>query len=139
MQPDFLAGPGFLVGLFLGVLLGWVTLWSFLNPQVGRIAARIVAVAAIGFGVAWTVTPIADSLNGVSDPHYDSPLGKGGFGVALGWGLGGLALGILVLVLSFLRPARKTGPPMEKGKEGTTGAGADRGPALTVDRDPPVA
>jgi hypothetical protein len=128
MQPDILAGPGILVGLFLGVLVGWVTLWSFLNPQVGRVVARIVAVAAIGFGVVWTVTPIGDSLNGVSDPQYHSPLGKGGFGVALGWGIGGLALGILVLVLSFLRPARKAGVSTEKGKDGQGLGAGHQGP-----------
>jgi hypothetical protein len=64
--------------------------------------------------VAWTVTPIGDSLAGVSDPHYDSPLGKGGFGVALGWGAGGLVLGITTLILTFLRPGGKASAAREE-------------------------
>jgi hypothetical protein len=128
MQPDVFGGPGFLVGLFLGVLLGWVTLWSFLNPQVGRVVARIVAVVAIGFGVVWVVTAIGDSLNGTSNQRYESPLGQGGFGAALGWGSGGLALGIAVLVLSFLRPPGKAGAPGGPGKEVAPDAGGSAAP-----------
>jgi hypothetical protein len=48
MPTDWFSGPGFVTGLALGVVVGWVTLWSFLNPHVGRLVARICAVAAVG-------------------------------------------------------------------------------------------
>jgi hypothetical protein len=103
MPDNLLTGPGFLIGFFLGVLVGWVTLWSFLNPQVGRIVARIFAVLALGIGVCWIVIPIADLLHGETNPQYESFFGQGGFGSGLGWGGGAFAAGVTALVFSFLR------------------------------------
>ena len=34
----------FLVGLFLGILLGWITLWCYVTPDVGRFISRILVV-----------------------------------------------------------------------------------------------
>ena len=116
MENSVFAGPGFLVGLVLGVLMGWVTLWSFLNPMVGRTVARICAVIAIGIGVEWLVTPISDLVRDVQDPHYYSPFGTGGFGSALGWGAGCLVIGIFFLVLSFLGPRSKGNGRQEDSK-----------------------
>jgi len=113
---DLFTGPGFLIGLFLGVLIGWVTLWSFLNPLVGRVVARVCAVLAMGFGVNWLVTPFADAMSRVTNAQYESPMGRGGFGVALGWGAGALVFGIAALVLSFLRAGRRTVLPEEENK-----------------------
>jgi hypothetical protein len=113
---DLLSSPGLLVGFFLGVLVGWVTLWSFLNPQVGKIVARAFAVVAIGIGVTWIVTPITDILAEVKDPHYESPFGKGGIGPALGWGVGATVAGLMALVFSFLRGSAKREAPKEATK-----------------------
>jgi hypothetical protein len=113
MTESLFSGPGVLIGFFLGVLVGWVTLWSFLNPQVGRIVARIGAIFAIGFGVMWIVTPIADLIDGKRDPRYESLVGHGGSGDALGWGAGAFVVGIMALVFSFLRKGGKVTPKQE--------------------------
>jgi hypothetical protein len=34
MGTDWFEHPGFLVGIFLGIVIGWVSLWSFQNPSV---------------------------------------------------------------------------------------------------------
>lgn len=95
--------PAFYIGGLLGVVLGWITLWCFLNRSIGKIVARIIAVFLMGYGINWIVTPVADLLHGTGMVSYYSPLGGGGFGVALGWGVGGLTTGILAMVLTFLR------------------------------------
>jgi hypothetical protein len=124
MNRDLLSEPAFLVGIALGILIGWITLWCFLNPLVGRIVARLGAVAAIAFGVNWLVTPISNRLAGVSNPHYHSAMGDGDFGVALGWGAGGFVFGIAALTLSFLRvregarPLNEKQSPLERKAEG---------------------
>jgi hypothetical protein len=105
----------FELGVALGVVIGWVTLWSFLKPAVGRIIVRMLGVAGVGLGVWWAVAAIADRASGQRDMHYETPWGRGGFGMALGWGLGFLVLGILTLVLSFLRRRRPVQVP-EQGK-----------------------
>jgi hypothetical protein len=115
MGTDWLEHPAFLVGIFLGIVIGWVSLWSFQNPAVGRLLARAFAVLALGFGVVWLVTAIVDLLRDVPEMRYHSPLGSGGIGAAFGWGAGGLAAGITALVLSFLGSAKK---PVA-GKENT--------------------
>jgi hypothetical protein len=94
MEKDLFSGPGFYVGLALGVIVGWVTLWSYLRPLVGRIVARIIAIGAIGIGVNGMVTPISDFAAGTTTIRYYSPFGEGSFGVAPGWGAGALAFGL---------------------------------------------
>jgi hypothetical protein len=117
METSVFAGPGFLAGLVLGVLIGWVSLWSYLNPAVGKTVARICAVIVIGIGVQWLVTPIYDQLREVENPHYYSPFGTGGYGPALGWGAGCLVVGITFLVLSFLRTGATGITPKEDVKQ----------------------
>jgi hypothetical protein len=107
----------FLIGVVLGILIGWVILWSFQNPTVGRTVARILAIVPIGFGVSWLVTPIGDLLTNARDRQYESPLGKGQFGAALGWGAGALVAGVLVLVLSFLRTGGRAAAPKEEPRD----------------------
>jgi hypothetical protein len=110
MPDQLFSSPGFIVGLLLGVLAGWVSLWCFLNPAVGRTVARILAIACLAFGANWIVTPVADALRGSSGEHYWSPLGAGGFGSALGWGAAGLIAGLLALGFSFLRTGQRPAP-----------------------------
>jgi amino acid transporter len=104
--------PNFVVGLLAGLVLGMVALWSFINPVVGRVVARVLGVVALGFGVVWLTTAIVDIARKEPNPHYYSPLGQGGSAVALGWGVGGLVVGILIIVFSFLRvwPKEQKGP-----------------------------
>jgi hypothetical protein len=113
MQEVF-RGPGFVVGLFAGIVLGLIGLWCVLQPQVGRIAGRVLALIALGFGVNWIITPLADLAAGQRDTHYDNPLGNGGFGWALGSGAGAFVVGVTGLVLSFLRTRPKTAAPKEE-------------------------
>jgi hypothetical protein len=105
---------GATVGGAVGVLLGVVGLWSFLNPTVGRIVARVVAIGALGFGVGWIVTPIIDLAADRTKVEYHSPLGDGDAAVALGWGAAAFSFGVLALVLSFLRFGNKAAPPKEE-------------------------
>jgi hypothetical protein len=108
METDGWEHPGFLVGIFLGIVIGWVSLWRFQNPSVGRLMARAFAVLALGFGVGGLVTALVDLVRDVPEQRYSSPLGSGGIGAAFGWGAGGLAAGITALVLSFLGSAKKS-------------------------------
>jgi hypothetical protein len=114
---DALKGPGFAVGLAVGILIGLAILWCIMHPQSGglvvRILARICAVVALGFGVNWLVTPLADLAAGHRDVQYESPLGQGTFGSAIGWGAGALVFGIAALVLSFIRTGTRPHKPSE--------------------------
>ncbi|HZU35853.1 MAG TPA: hypothetical protein VFA18_08095 [Gemmataceae bacterium] len=101
---NFVEQPAFYVGILLGLVLGWVTLWCFLDRWVGKIVVRILAVLCIGVGIQWIATPVADLLHGGSAAvMYVSPMGHGGFGAALGWGVGSLAIGVLAMVLTFIQ------------------------------------
>jgi hypothetical protein len=114
---DILKSPGFVVGLAVGILIGLAVLWCILHPRIGglvvRLIARICAVVALGFGVNWLVTPLGDLAAGHRDVNYESPLGHGGFGSAIGWGAGGVVFGITALVLSFLRTRARPKIPSE--------------------------
>jgi hypothetical protein len=112
-----LESPTFVVGLLAGVVLGVVGVWSFINPVIGRVIARVLGIGAIGFGVVWLTTSIVDLANGNQNPRYYSPLGTGGMGAAFGWGVGGLAVGVLIIVFSFLRGGPK---PPKVGKNADT-------------------
>jgi hypothetical protein len=125
---DMLKSPGFAVGLAAGILIGLAVLWCVSNPAHGgmviRLIARICAVVAFGFGVNWLVTPLGDLATGHRDVNYESPLGQGGFGPAIGWGAGAMVFGIAALVLSFLRtrskpktPSDNSAPPDHKAEE----------------------
>ena len=103
MPEDLFKNPSFLVGLALGITIGWLTIWCYLNPTLGKVVARIVGVLALAFGANWLVTPLTDRAAGVRDIRYHSPLGEGDFGVALGWGAFGLVVGVAALALSFVR------------------------------------
>jgi hypothetical protein len=111
-MPNIFDQPAFAVGALSGVVLGWITLWCFLNRWVGKIVARILAVYCIGFGIEWIATPLSDLIRDRGTVGtYVSPLGSGGFGSALGWGVGGLTVGILTLVLTFLGSRKPTAVP----------------------------
>jgi hypothetical protein len=112
----------FFVGLLLGVLLGWLTLWSYLQPAVGRFCVRLLGVAATSLGVALLVWAIvAEALRqrvhpvfGLDIVHESSE--------ALALGSGFLVAGVTALVLSFL--GRKRAVPQQRehdsaSKEGT--------------------
>jgi hypothetical protein len=115
-MPINVSGADFIVGVALGVLVGWVSLWSFLNPWVGKVIARIFALGAIGFGANWIVTPLVDYSRGETHASYYSPLGQGSFGPAIGWGVGGLVFGGAALALSFVRMTPRSQPPQELQK-----------------------
>jgi hypothetical protein len=129
----------FLAGLFLGVLLGWLTLGSLVNEEVRgllgrvlRIVARILAgtACALGLGlVIWTSADLAldipfRPLVPFPNVRYDSPGEAYGVGAALLFG------GILGLVFTFL--GRKTSTTARQGTEGgadgTAPFGAETGP-----------
>ena len=111
-MPNIFDQPAFAVGALSGIVLGWITLWCFMNRWVGKIVARIVAVYCIGFGIEWIAAPVSDLIrNQGTVVTYVSPLGTGGFGSALGWGIGGLAVGVLTLVLTFLGSRKSTAAP----------------------------
>ena len=93
--------PNFILGLMAGAVIGMVAVWSFLYPVIARIIARVLGIGAAGFGMVWLTTAITDMARGL-DGTYHSPLGRGGTTVALGWGVGGLAVGVLLIVFSFL-------------------------------------
>lgn len=121
---DFIEHPAFYVGILLGLVLGWVTLWCFLDRWIGKIVVRILAVCCIGIGIQWIVTPVADLLHGGSSAvMYESPMGHGGFGAALGWGVGSLAIGILGMVLTFVR--FRSSPAIPSGEIAEVRAAAD--------------
>ena len=96
----------------VGVLLlaAVLLVWGLVNPNVGRVFARIFAVLAIGLGtglLAWGI--VAASLSGT----IRSPLGLASLigepSEAIGWGAGSLAAGITALVLSFVVGCTKRG------------------------------
>jgi hypothetical protein len=119
---DMVKSPGFAMGLALGALLGVAIQYCILHPHFGgmlvRLLARISAVVALAFGVGWLVTPLGDLATGHRDEHYESPLGQGGFGSAMGWGASGVIFGIAALVLSFLRLAGKARVPSDNNVPG---------------------
>ena len=82
--------------------------WGLVNPNVGRMFARIFAVLGIGLGagvLTWGI--VAACLTGT----IRSPLGLASLisepSEAIGWGAGCLAAGITALVLSFVVGCKK--------------------------------
>jgi hypothetical protein len=100
----------FLIGLSLGIVLGWLTLGSYVQPAIGRICARLFAVVAISSGVGFLVWGIiAQTLR----QEFHPILGYVVFTqtsevLALGSGL--LLAGIVTLVLSFVGRKRPVVP-----------------------------
>jgi hypothetical protein len=108
----------FFVGLLLGILLGWLTLWSYLQPAVGRFCVRLLGVVATSLGVALLVWAIvAEALRqrvhpvfGLDIVHESSE--------ALALGSGFLVAGVTALVLSFLG-RKKTGARLQEQESRT--------------------
>jgi hypothetical protein len=96
-----LSSPSFIVGLIGGILLGWASLWCFLNPTVGRAVVRIFAVLALGTGVWFLAVAVVDMLHGEVN-NYALPGMVANSTTVWGWGAGCLVAGITALVLSFL-------------------------------------
>jgi hypothetical protein len=98
----------FLFGGAIGLVLGWVVLWSFLKPELGRLLARLIGVLAIGAGVLCVVMAVADLAKGDRNATYEFLGLRGGFGPTLGTGVGLLVVGVMILVLARARKTTTT-------------------------------
>jgi hypothetical protein len=114
----------FLTGLFLGVVLGWVTLWTFLNAEAARFVRRILVVLVRSFGVIvgsagagvliWAAATLAlgERLDRLVLIPGSLDIKSPGEALALGGGL--LAAGGTALGLSFLGRREKKPAPAEQ-------------------------
>jgi hypothetical protein len=139
----------FIGGLLLGIILGWITLWSYLSQSVGRfiawlfmVLARIFSVLALGLGVltlVWGIIAGATRQNVrfPSDPGLRSIFDHWGEVVATGAGF--LTAGVVTLILSFLGQERAVagyGVPPGDNRGPAVGEPAHRPETLKVEERP---
>jgi hypothetical protein len=107
----------FVGGILLGVIIGWLSLWSYLSRPAGRFVARLFAVFALGLGALTLVWGIIAGATRVSLRFPgDRPLITH-WGEMVATGAGFLVAGIASLVLSFVGRGweEQTGAPSWAG------------------------
>jgi hypothetical protein len=97
----------FFIGLLLGIVIGWLSIWCYLSPLVARYFARSFAVVVLSIGVGLLTWGIISAVMG----GRMGELRLGSIAIthpseAIGWGTGALFGGTTIMVLSFLGRSR---------------------------------